>query len=85
MLTPSREHGTQETHGHGSFIMTEFQQAADLSHTPGTPKGEERVIHEGREPGRQTKGPNRTARDSTSINPEARGPIDPRMPQMPPA
>jgi hypothetical protein len=54
------------------------------SHTPGTPKGEERVIREGREPGRQTKHPHRTARDSTSINPKAREPIDPRMPEMPP-
>jgi hypothetical protein len=27
----------------------------------------------------------RTARDSTSINPKAREPIDPRMPHLPPA
>jgi hypothetical protein len=27
----------------------------------------------------------RSARDSTSLNPEAQGPIDPRMPEMPPA
>ena len=54
------------------------------SHTPGTPKGEERVRREGREPGRREQRPQRTARDSTSINPEARAPIDPRMPQMPP-
>jgi hypothetical protein len=55
------------------------------SHTPGTPKGEERVLRSGREPGRQQKEPHRTARDSTSINPEAREPIDPHMPEMPPA
>ena len=55
------------------------------SHTPGTPKGEERVRREGREPGRENREPHRTARDSTSINAESRGPIDPRMPQMPPA
>lgn len=55
------------------------------SHTPGTPKGEERVLRKGREAGRQDREPHRTARDSTSINPEAHGPIDPRMPQMPPA
>jgi hypothetical protein len=55
------------------------------SHTPGTPKGEERVRREGPEPGRELREPHRTARDSTSINAKARGPIDPRMPQMPPA
>ncbi len=54
------------------------------SHTPGTPKGEERVRKEGREPGRDHRGIVRTARDSTSIQPEAREPIDPRMPHMPP-
>ncbi len=55
------------------------------SHTPGTPKGEERVTKEGREPGREHGQPHRTARDSTSINAQARRPIDPRMPEMPPA
>ncbi len=58
---------------------------ADLpSHTPGTPKGEERVAREGREPGREDTKLGRTARDSTSINPGARDPIDPRMPHLPP-
>jgi hypothetical protein len=66
--------------------MADFTPTAGLpSHTPGTPKGEERVRREGREPGRHNKSPNRTSRDATSINPEAHGPIDPRMPQMPPA
>ena len=55
------------------------------SHTPGTPKGEELVRRKGREPGRQSTRYGRTARDSTSIRPEAQAPIDPRMPQMPPA
>ncbi len=55
------------------------------SHTPGTPKGEERVGREGREPGRDSSTTTRTARDSTSINPQAREPIDPRMPHLPPA
>jgi hypothetical protein len=55
------------------------------AHTPGTPKGEERVQRHGREPGRQNKLNHRTARDATSINPDARAPIDPRMPDMPPA
>ena len=57
----------------------------DISaHTPRTPKGEELVQRKGREPGREDPRVGRTARDSTSINPECRGPIDPRMPQMPP-
>jgi hypothetical protein len=55
------------------------------SHTPGTPRGEERVRRHGREPGRQNKKTSRTARDATSINAEGREPIDPRMPHLPPA
>jgi hypothetical protein len=55
------------------------------AHTPGTPKGEEMVRRHGREPGRGDPKAHRTARDSTSINPDAHGPIDPRMPQLPPA
>lgn len=55
------------------------------SHTPGTAKGEERVRRHGREPGRESDEFNRTARDATSINAKDRAPIDPRMPEMPPA
>jgi hypothetical protein len=55
------------------------------SHTPGTAKGEERVQHHGKEPGRDDPRASRTARDSTSINPADHDPIDPRMPHMPPA
>ncbi|HEY2154980.1 MAG TPA: hypothetical protein VGH33_05080 [Isosphaeraceae bacterium] len=58
------------------------QRAVLPAHTPGTPRGEELVRIAGREPGRE-KG-RRTARDATSVNPEAREPIDPRMPEMPP-
>ncbi len=66
--------------------MENFDPKASLpSHTPGTPKGEERVQRHGREPGREHPKIGRTARDSTSISPEARNPIDPRMPHMPPA
>jgi hypothetical protein len=54
------------------------------SHTPGTPRGEEMVRKLGREPGRQDPRTGRTARDATSINPEDRDPIDPRMPFLPP-
>ncbi len=55
------------------------------AHTPGTPRGEERVIRHGREPGRDDKRASRTARDSTSVNPHGHEPIDPRMPHLPPA
>jgi hypothetical protein len=66
--------------------MADNDARADLpSHTPGTPKGEERVRRHGREPGRDNKKSTRTARDSTSINAQACGPIDPRMPHLPPA
>jgi len=56
-------------------------------HIPGTNKGEESVLHHGREAGRGEKGKHgyRSARDSTSVNADAQGPIDPRMPEMPPA
>ncbi len=66
--------------------MAEHDKGNDISaHTPGTPKGEERVRRHGREPGRNKERLGRTARDSTSINPAAHEPIDPRMPHMPPA
>jgi hypothetical protein len=55
------------------------------SHSAGTSKGEEWVIHYGREPGRHDSPPARTARDSTGICAEDREPIDPRMPHLPPA
>jgi hypothetical protein len=55
------------------------------AHTPGNQRGEETVIRRGREPGRDDPHADRTARDSTSLNPEDRDPIDPRMPHIPPA
>jgi len=54
------------------------------SHTRGAPKGEELVRKYGREAGRKDRRYGRTARDATSVNPEDRDPIDPRMPHMPP-
>jgi len=61
-----------------------------ISHDPGTRKGEE--FGTGNEEGREHSAahpddhiPGRTARDATGINAEKRGPIDPSMPQMPPA
>ena len=59
------------------------------AHQPGTPKGEERVKKEGKEPGRKdtgTKGAKRptgksTGRTSTGVNPKE--PIDPESPNLP--
>ena len=66
--------------------MAWLDKKSEISaHTPGTPRGEERIAREGREPGREDPSHVRTARDSTSISPEARRPIDPKMPDMPPA
>jgi hypothetical protein len=54
------------------------------THVPGTPKGEEWTSKKGKqEAGRE--GDVRTARYSTSVDPKRHGPIDPRMPHMPPA
>ncbi len=63
------------------------------AHTPGTAKGEEKIKNEGQEPGIQDTGTDSsgrptatsTARKSTSINAENEEPIDPAMPNMPPA
>lgn len=56
-------------------------------HVKGTSRGEDRVKHHGREPGREDKNRQgyRTARDSTSVSSKHREPIDPRMPNIPPA
>ncbi|MBV8073156.1 MAG: hypothetical protein JO270_24870 [Acidobacteriaceae bacterium] len=63
--------------------MPHTEKSRISSHTEGTSRGEEVLRHKGPEPGRETG--TRTARDSTSINAQAREPIDPRMPHMPPA
>lgn len=63
--------------------MSHTEKSTISSHTEGTNRGEEMVQRKGPEPGRETG--TRTARDSTSVNPKARDPIDPRMPHMPPA
>ena len=56
-------------------------------HVPGTNRGEEMVLHHGKEPGRKHGNVRdyRCARDSTGISPEKRRPIHPDMPNMPPA
>jgi hypothetical protein len=53
------------------------------AHVPGTKRGEEWTLEGRKEPGREGDG--RTARDATGINPDKRAPIDPRMPNLPPA
>lgn len=63
--------------------MPHTEKSTISSHSEGTARGEEVVQRKGPEPGRETG--IRTARDSTSINPKAAEPIDPRMPHMPPA
>ncbi|MGB8507499.1 MAG: hypothetical protein WCD76_03760 [Pyrinomonadaceae bacterium] len=75
--------------------MAEQETTSDApSHDAGTAKGEEKSSMEGKEPGRhdhdEDAGGERpaggsTARNSTSINPEDRDPIDPNSPNMPPA
>jgi hypothetical protein len=52
------------------------------AHTPGTRKGEE--IHK-KHPEAGRNKDTRTSRDTTGINADKRRPIDPRMPEMPPA
>jgi hypothetical protein len=66
--------------------MAQNQPPAPV-HVPGTARGEERAMRNGREAGRDQTDEHgyRSARDSTSIDPQGRAPIDPRMPNMPPA
>lgn len=55
-------------------------------HVRGTMKGEEMVLDKGREPGRgERRRDYRSARDSTGIRARSKGPIDRRMPNIPPA
>ncbi len=54
-------------------------------HIPGNAKGEELAL-DNKEAGRGEGGKSyTTARDATGINAEARGPIHPDMPNLPPA
>ena len=63
------------------------------AHDWGTGKGEEKSSMEGKEAGRHDSGDThadrpaggRTARDSTTINPDSENPIDPNSPKIPPA
>jgi hypothetical protein len=53
------------------------------AHSSGVKRGEEWAYSGTKEPGREGQG--RTARDATGINADERAPIDPRMPNLPPA
>ncbi|HTL55766.1 MAG TPA: hypothetical protein VL361_08805 [Candidatus Limnocylindrales bacterium] len=63
--------------------MPRYNKPPQPVHVAGIHKGEEYALRKGREPGRGGR-PYRSARDATSINPEARQPIHPSMPEMPP-
>ena len=74
--------------------MAEHDTSHDApAHDAGTGKGEEKSSWEGKEPGRHDLDDTHadrpaggsTARDSTSINPDDRNPIDPDSPNLPPA
>ena len=54
-------------------------------HVGGMSRGEEAVMHKGKEPGRGERKGYRSSRDSTGINAEQGMPIDPAMPNIPPA
>lgn len=63
------------------------KQPPQPSHVKGANKGEEMTLEKGKEPGRgEAAGSTsyRSARDSTSINPDRRNPIHPDMPNIPP-
>jgi hypothetical protein len=72
-------------------IHAEDQDAPQPDHVPGTGKGEEAALKEGREAGREDLGQShadrpagtRTGRDATSAAGDE-DPIDPSSPPMPP-
>jgi len=72
--------------------MAKQDEGTGPAHQPGSRKGEEMKQGEGKESGRHEgseTGTGRpvghsTARDATSINPDAENPIDPQSPKMPP-
>lgn len=65
--------------------MKKHYQPPEPVHVPGIHKGEEHVLEKGHEHGRGCAGHYRSARDSTSINPDKHAPIHPAMPSIPPA
>ena len=69
-----------------TVVETESKSTLKPNHVPGTNEGNEMLRKNGLEPGRHRGGrSHRTARDSTSVRPEAEEPILPEMPNLPPA
>ena len=67
-------------------MLTARKRPPKPVHIPGTNRGEELIRQHGREPGRRKdRRFYRDARDSTGLCADEREPIDPRMPEMPPA
>jgi hypothetical protein len=79
-----RRYPDPRSKGDPSMNSSHAVHPPEPTHIPGTSKGEERALA-GREPGRGVGRHYRTARDSTGINPQARQPIHPDMPNLPPA
>lgn len=65
--------------------MKRYKNPPEPVHVEGIHKGEEYVLEAGREAGRGCPGQYRSARDSTSVNPDKHAPIHPAMPSIPPA
>jgi hypothetical protein len=65
-------------------MMRIHRKPPEPVHVPGTVRGEELSIKEGKEPGRRSgRKYYRSARDSTGINADDREPILPSMPDIP--
>jgi hypothetical protein len=65
--------------------MTRNHKPPAPAHIAGTIRGEELALKKGREPGRGGQKQYRSARDSTGIDAANEQPIDPAMPNIPPA
>ena len=65
--------------------MSKNHKPPEPIHIAGTIRGEEFALRKGREPGRGEQKQYRSARDSTGINAANAQPIDPAMPNIPPA
>ena len=66
--------------------MTRLHDSPDApSHKPGMGQPMEKVKDEEKESDRDETGAGRPASDATGINPEETEPVDPEMPNMPPA
>ena len=63
----------------GYWSMRKHFNPPEPVHVSGIHKGEEHVLNKGREQGCGGAGAYRSARDSTSINPDSHGPIDPAI------